>query len=234
MCGRFTLRTPMNQLVEQFLFDMEPADLPLRFNIAPTQSVAAVRVLDVDRRRQFASLHWGLIPSWAKDRSIASKLINARCETVAEKPSFRSAFRHRRCLVLSDGYYEWKKLGAAGKKQPYYIRLRDGRPFAFAGLWETWQGQDAAPLETCTIITTAANDLTRDIHARMPVILAADDYTSWLDPQTADRDRLTRLLRPYDATAMELYPVSSLVNNPRHDMPDCTVPVSVPSADDPP
>ncbi len=225
MCGRFTLRTPLNQLVEQFLFDIQATDLPFRFNIAPTQPVATVRVLDPDQGRQFASLRWGLIPSWTKDRSVAKQLINARGETVAEKPSFRSAFRHRRCLILSDGYYEWKKLDAPGKKQPYYIRMRDERPFAFAGLWEPWQDQAGTSLETCTIITTTANELTRVIHPRMPVILAAEDYTSWLDPRTADRDSLTRLLRPYDSAAMDAYPISSLVNNPRHDSPDCVVPV---------
>jgi putative SOS response-associated peptidase YedK len=232
MCGRFTLRTPLNRLVEQFLFAIHATDLPLRFNIAPTQPVAAVRLLDPDQERQLASLRWGLIPSWAKERSIANELINARSETVAAKPSFRSAFRHRRCLILSDGYYEWKKLGASGTKQPYYIRMRDERPFAFAGLWETWQDQAGTPLETCTVITTTANELTRAIHPRMPVILAAEDYTSWLDPRTSDRDLLTRLLRPYDSAAMDVYPVSSLVNNARHDSPECVVPVRIPSADD--
>ena len=231
MCGRFTLRTPLNRLVEQFLFDLQPTDLPLRFNIAPTQPVSAVRVLDPERGRQFASLRWGLIPSWAKERSIANQLINARCETVAEKPSFRSAFRQRRCLILADGYYEWKKLGTGGQKQPYYIRMRDERPFALAGLWEIWQDQDGTRLETCTVITTTANELTCAIHPRMPVILAAEDYTSWLDPQTADRDTLMHLLRPFDSTAMEAYPISSLVNNPRHDFPDCVVPVEIPEAD---
>ena len=191
MCGRFTLRTPLNQLVEQFLFDMQAADLPLRFNIAPTQPVAAVRVLDPDRGRQLASLRWGLIPSWAKERSIANQLINARCETVAEKPSFRSAFRHRRCLILADGYYEWKKLGTAGKKQPYYIRLRDEPArLPWPGCGKPGRTRTRRRLETCTVITTAANELTRAIHPRMPVILAAEDYTSWLDPQTADRDCL--------------------------------------------
>jgi putative SOS response-associated peptidase YedK len=224
MCGRFTLRTPLQRLVEQFLFDLQPADLPPRFNIAPTQRVSAVRVLDPVRGREYAQLHWGLIPSWATERAIASRLINARSETVAEKPAFRRAFRQRRCLVLADGYYEWQKTDVPGRKQPYYIRLRDDRPFGLAGLWETWQDPDGTRLETCTIITTAANELTRPIHPRMPVILAPHDYTDWLDPRAADRAVLTRLLRPYAATAMEAYPVSTSVNNPRHDAPDCVVP----------
>jgi putative SOS response-associated peptidase YedK len=230
MCGRFTLRTPLNRLVEQFLFELQPADLPLRYNIAPTQPVSAVRVLDPNQSRQFASLRWGLIPAWAKDRSIANQLINARGETVAEKPSFRSAFRRRRCLILADGYYEWQKLSVRGQRQPYHIRMRDDRPFGLAGLWDTWQDQDGAQLETCTIITTSANELTHTIHPRMPVILAAEDCTSWLDPQNADIDALTRMLRPYDSNVMEACPISSFVNNPRHDSPDCLVPVALPGA----
>lgn len=230
MCGRFTLRTPLSQLAEQFQFELQAARLPLRFNIAPTQQVAAVRVPDPDHGRQFATLRWGLIPFWAKDPSIANRLINARSETVAETPSFRSAFRHRRCLVLSDGYYEWRKLGAGGKKQPYYIRRRDERPFAFAGVWDSWQDPTGAPVETCAILTTEANALTKDIHPRMPAILAAEDYTSWLDPQAADYDRLIQSLRPYEE-ALKAYPVSVVVNNPRNDVPDCVVPIAEPSVE---
>ncbi len=226
----------MSQLAEQFLFELAPATVaappPPRFNIAPTQPVAAVRVLDRAGGRQYASLRWGLVPPWAKDPKAGAKLINARCETVAQKPSFRSAFRHRRCLILSDGYYEWKPSEAGGAKQPYYIRLRGGRPFAFAGLWESWRGAGEAAYETCTIITTEANALTRGIHPRMPVILAAEDYTSWLDPQNTDGVQLAGLLHPFESDAMEAYAVRAVVNNPRHDVPECIVPMSVPLAGD--
>ena len=230
MCGRFTLRTNSASLVEQFGCEL-PFDLPLRYNIAPTQTVATVRIGPDDGRRQWQMVRWGLIPSWAKEASIRNRMINARAETIADKPAFRTAMRRRRCLVPADGYYEWQKIGKS--KQPYYIRLRDDRPFAMAGLWERWINPETGePIETCTIITTEANALTRDIHPRMPVILAAEDYTDWLDPQNADGDRLTRLLHPYDAAAMERYAVRSVVNNPRHDVPDCIVPDSIPSADD--
>jgi len=226
MCGRFTLRTPLSQLAEQFLFDLQAAELPLRFNIAPTQHVATVRIRDAAQGRELALLRWGLIPFWAKDPTIANKLINARSESVVDKPSFRSAFRHRRCLVLADGYYEWKKPESGSQKQPYYIRRRDGRPFAFAGLWDEWPGGEHGPLETCTIITTSANDLTRDIHPRMPAILAPDDYTGWLDPRTVGDAALAERLRPYADAEMEAFPVSTLVNNTRNDLPECVVPLT--------
>ncbi len=225
MCGRFTLRTPLNRLVEQFLFDMQDTDVAPRFNIAPSQAVAAVRILGPGQPRRLSWLRWGLIPAWAKDRSIANQLINARGETVAEKPSFRSAFQRRRCLVLSDGYYEWKKSDPPRKKQPYYIHRRDAAPFAFAGLWETWRDEQEAPIETCTIITTAANEITRPIHDRMPVILDRDDHAYWLDPGNADRESLQLLLRPDDSAALEAYPISTLVNSPRNESPDCVRPL---------
>ncbi|MCU0962978.1 MAG: SOS response-associated peptidase [Pirellulaceae bacterium] len=225
MCGRFTLRTPLHQLSELFLFELHAEDVPPRFNIAPSQPVVAVRVMESAAGRQLAWLRWGLIPSWAKDRAIANQLINARGETVAEKPSFRQAFARRRCLVLADGYYEWQKLGAS-KKQPYYIRLRGDRPFALAGLWESWQGEPGAAVETCTIITTAANALTEPLHPRMPVILADADHDRWLDPHHRDREALLALLRPFDAAAMELYPVDPRVNSPRQDDVACIRPLA--------
>ncbi|MHB0959871.1 MAG: SOS response-associated peptidase [Pirellulaceae bacterium] len=232
MCGRFTLRTPLHRLAEQFLFDLQNADVAPRFNIAPSQPIAAVRVLEPGQPRQLTWLHWGLIPAWAKDRAIANRLINARGETVAEKPSFRAAFEHRRCLILSDGYYEWQKLDSPGKKQPYYIQRCDRNPFAFAGLWETWRNEAGAPVETCTIITTNANALTRSIHHRMPVILNHDDYASWLDPGHTDRESLQSLLRPYDSADLEAYPVSTLVNSPRMDSPECIEPWRPPHTDE--
>ena len=162
----------MNLLVQQFLLDSGP-ELPLRYNIAPTQQVAVVRKTAELPQRHLVQLKWGLIPSWAKDAKMGARMINARGETVAEKPSFRAAFKRRRCLVLADGYYEWQKSGS--KKQPMYITLTNERPFAFAGLWEYWDGAGDGPIESCTVMTTTSNDLTSNIHDRMPVILGEDD-----------------------------------------------------------
>ncbi len=226
MCGRYTLRTPAGLLVSRFQLPLF-ADLDPRFNIAPTQQVAAVRRASGGGERELAWLQWGLVPSWAKDPAIGSRMINARGETVAEKPSFRSAFKSRRCLILADGYYEWQKTG--GQKQPYFIHFPDERPFAMAGLFEQWRGGPdpldklggAPPLETCTIITTGANDLTRPIHDRMPVILDPADYDIWLDPANSDRRRLEPLLRPLDSDELVATPVSQYVNNPRHEGTEC-------------
>ncbi len=193
--------------------------LPLRFNIAPTQMVAAVRIDPDDSTRQLAQLRWGLIPAWAKDRKIASRMINARAETVADKPSFRAAFKRRRCLILADGYYEWQKGGQI--KIPNYIQMKDGRPFAMAGLWESWRDEDDQPLETCTIITTTANELTSSIHDRMPVILEDVDYDLWLDTAVQDRAQLEPLLRPYDSTEMQAMPIGTHVNSVKNDDPGC-------------
>lgn len=230
MCGRFTLRTPSNVLVQQFLLDSSP-ELSPRYNIAPTQDVAVVRTGGDDPQRRLVLLRWGLIPSWAKDPAMGNRMINARGESVADKPSFRAAFKRRRCLVLADGYYEWKKTPAAkggksqGKKQPYYVTMQDERPFAFAGLWEHWPGSDESdtpgPIESCTIITTDSNDLTRDIHDRMPAILPEDAYEMWLDPELQDRDPLLPLLSPHPSDEMKAEPVSTHVNNVRNDDPDC-------------
>jgi putative SOS response-associated peptidase YedK len=228
MCGRFTLTTSIPVLAEWFLFP-EAAPQPPRYNIAPTQAVAAVRVPAAGGEsggkgpRELCFLRWGLVPSWADDPAIGNRLINARAETAAEKPSFRSAFRHRRCLIPADGFYEWQKL--TGRKQPYYFHMRDGRPFAFAGLWEHWQDGDQT-LETCTILTTAANDVLRPVHERMPVILGPEDYDRWLDPAVRQPELLQPLLRPFPAEAMAAYPVSMVVNNPRNDTPKCVEPAA--------
>ena len=220
MCGRFTLRTSRKALAEAFqLFDADMADMPElrpRYNIAPTQQVAAVRIRD-DGRRQLVLLKWGLIPSWVDVPSIGNRMINARGETVASKPAFRSAFKSRRCLILADGFYEWQKRGA--KKQPYCIGLSSGQPFAFAGLWEHWRRDDQT-IESCTIITTGANELMEPLHDRMPVILPPPRYAQWLDPKSVGSD-LETLLEPYPANEMAAYPVSTVVNNPRNDMPEC-------------
>jgi putative SOS response-associated peptidase YedK len=222
MCGRFTLTTTMPVLAELFLFPEAAAPEP-RYNVAPTQAVAAVRAPAGVGRRALAFLRWGLVPAWTDDPAIGNRLINAGAETAADKPSFRSAFRHRRCLVLADGFYEWQKLGS--RKQPHYFRLRDGKPFAFAGLWNRWEGADG-PLETCTLLTTQANDLARPVHERMPVILPQGDYDRWLDPAVQKPEMFVPLLRPYRAEDMEGYPVGWAVNNPRNDGPKCIEPAA--------
>ena len=218
MCGRFTLRTPQNLLVQQFLLDIAPNWQP-RYNIAPTQPLLAVRKALNDPQRHVALLRWGLVPSWADDLAIGNRMLNARAEGIAEKPSFRSAIKKRRCLILADGYYEWQKQGKL--KQPYYIRMQDERPFAFAGLWESWHPPSGATIETCTIITTQSNELTRPIHDRMPVILDAADYDRWLDPQYFEREEILKLLVPYDSPLMKLDPVSTHVNNVRNEDAEC-------------
>jgi putative SOS response-associated peptidase YedK len=218
MCGRYTLATPVNSLAEQFHIDEYPTDLSSSYNVAPTQEVAAVLVEDEKRRLEM--LRWGLIPSWADDPSIGNKMINARAETVSEKPSFRTPFKHRRCLILSDGFYEWQR--TPDRKQPYYIHMKDGTPFAFAGLWESWR--DGEEIRSCTIITTEANELVGEVHHRMPVILPPEDYGLWLDPEFEEKEALTSLLRPYKSGDMEAYPVSRRVNSPSNNAPACIEP----------
>ena len=215
MCGRYTLKTPDGALVEQFEIDEYPSSITASYNIAPTQEVAAV--IAEDEKRKLQMLRWGLIPSWADDPSIGNRMINARAETVSQKPSFRKAFKERRCLVLADGFYEWQRI--QGGKQPYYIHMKDGSPFAFAGLWETWRnGQE---IRSCTIITTEANELVGGIHNRMPVILPPEDYELWLDPDFEEKEALTSFLRPYPSDVIEAYPVSRRANSPSNNAPDC-------------
>ena len=216
------MATPARVIAEVFGLDDVP-ELSPRFNIAPTQAVAAVRAR-ADGGRELVALTWGLIPSWSKDRTIGSRLINARAETVGEKPAFRAALRARRCLVLADGFYEWQKLGT--RKQPHHIRMRDGRPFAFAGLWERWTPAEGDPVESCTIITTLPNEVVAPIHDRMPVILAPADLDRWLDPGVRDPAAVAALLRPYPAGDMTAYPVSLRVNSPGADDPSCVVPTN--------
>ena len=221
MCGRFSQGVPSEALWEQFQLFGEPVVVP-RYNIAPTQPVAAVRI-NAGGERELVMLRWGLIPSWAKDMAMGARMINARAETVAEKPSFRSALKSRRCLIAADGFYEWRKEESG--KQPYFIRLRGGGPFAFAGLWETWKGPDG-PVESCTIITTEANEMMRELHHRMPVILPPEDYALWLKPAETDRETLLRLLRPFASGELEALRVSTHVNSPAHDDPRCIAPIS--------
>ncbi len=225
MCGRFTLTASAEALQELFpLFDWSV--LPPRYNIAPTQKIVAVRRDEKSGQPQLALLRWGLIPSWADDPKIGYRLINARAETAASKATFRSAFKQRHCLVLADGFFEWQKTGAA--KQPYYLRLKDGQPFAFAGLWEHWHKDDQA-IDSCTILTTEANDLVRPVHDRMPVILDRGRFDRWLD--AAANGDWQALLQPFPSEAMTAYPVNSRVNNVRHDDPTCIAAVVLPSAE---
>jgi putative SOS response-associated peptidase YedK len=221
MCGRFTLTVDADDVQSSFGVTPPPGGFPPRYNIAPTQPVA---VVTNDGRNRAELFVWGLIPSWAKDPAIGHKLINARAETLAEKPSFRSAYKRRRCLILADGFYEWRKDGKV--KQPMYIHLKSGEPFAFAGLWEVWHSPLGDEIPSCTIITTEPNDLMAPIHNRMPVILPRDAYLEWLDPAERPAEKLQGFLRPYPAAAMEAYPVSTAVNNPRADSPECIVRVA--------
>ncbi|MCK6626420.1 MAG: SOS response-associated peptidase [Anaerolineae bacterium] len=214
MCGRYTLATNTQKLAESFSGFEVPAELPPRYNVAPTQPIAVVAN---NGQHKVEFFQWGLIPSWAKDPKIGNQMINARAETLGEKPAFRNAYKRRRCLVLADGFYEWKKEGD-GAKTPMYIRLASGDPFAFAGLWEMWQTAEDTIL-SCTIITTDPNDLMAQIHNRMPVILPPDVYEQWLDPAERSPDQLQGLLQPYPAELMTAYPVSKMVNSPKNDTP---------------
>jgi putative SOS response-associated peptidase YedK len=216
MCGRYTLTTSVDVLAEEFEITGPLPEVPARYNVAPTQEVAAVLVDDDERHLEM--LKWGLIPSWADDPSMGSRMINARSETAAEKPSFRGAFKKRRCLIVADGFYEWQKVN--GGKQPYYIRMEDGSPFAFAGLWESW-GKYGEEIRSCTILTTEANHLVGEVHHRMPVILPPENYEVWLDPDMREAEPLLDLLRPYPDEEMEAYPVSRFVNSPSNDDERC-------------
>ena len=225
MCGRFAQRTDARKLAKEFKVREVPETKP-RYNIAPTQDILSIRQAEDEREAVF--LKWGLIPSWAKDASIGAKLLNARSETVTEKPSFREAFKKRRCIIPADGFYEWQRTG--GKKQPYFFHLHDERPFGFAGLWEKWKGEDGQVLETCTILTTEANKVLRPVHNRMPVILHPEDYEMWLADDARKIDLIKELLRPYLSSEMISYPVSTLVNNAFNVGTDLLIPIHLNSA----
>jgi putative SOS response-associated peptidase YedK len=217
MCGRFAFYSPHEAMVRLFGLTGGPEVEP-HYNIAPTQFVPTVRH-DETAARRLALLYWGLVPSWAKEKSIGARMINARAETVSEKPSYRSAFRRRRCLVLADGYYEWQAQPQG--KQPHFIGMRNGEPFAMAGLWEAWREEDSIePLESCAIITTDASVELAQIHNRMPVILAPEQYDFWLDRHNEDVAALTELLQPFPGSALQAIPVSKRVNNARNDDAD--------------
>ena len=215
MCGRYSLIADLGELARRFEFDGDWLTFDSSYNVAPTQEVLTV-VGGESRRAGY--MRWGLIPSWAKDPSIGSRMINARAETVAEKPAFRTALRRRRCLVLADGFYEWQK--SSSRRRPMRVVMRSGEPFAFAGLWETWRGPEGEVVPSCTILTTEANDLLRPIHDRMPVILSRDNEDLWLDRSESDPAALADALNPYPANEMDAYEVSPLVNSYVNDGPE--------------
>jgi putative SOS response-associated peptidase YedK len=223
MCGRYALTSPPEEIAKRFNLLWVPA-VPAHYNIAPSQMVPVVR--QTEEGRELAMLKWGLIPSWAKDPAIGMRLINARAETLADKPAFRSAYRRRHCLIPADAFYEWKPI--AGRKQPYCIRMADQAPFAMAGLWEHWSSPSGQALETCTIITTDANTLVGDLHNRMPAIVAPDDYAAWLDAGNAQAQEL---LKPFPSEHMKVYPVSLRVNSVKNDDAQCLAPVDPAQAD---
>jgi len=224
MCGRYTL-VRMDRVTGMLPFVMEPLPpLAPRYNIAPSQAVAAVLNCHPPR---VELLHWGLVPGWAKDITMGNRMINARAESLAAKPAFGRALRRQRCLILADGFFEWQVPADGKTKVPMYVTLKDGRPFCFAGLWDLWR-HDGTELKSCTIITTAANALMQPIHDRMPAIVPPEGYTAWLDPGEQPAAALEKWLRPYPPAEMTARPVGRLVNDPRHDSP------AVLAADDPP
>jgi putative SOS response-associated peptidase YedK len=225
MCGRFTQKAPWEKVKKEFKVASDSGTLiKPRFNIAPAQMIAAVRVLE--GARELSALKWGLVPAWAKEAEIGHRMINARAETLSEKPSFREAFRRRRCIIPASGFYEWQKKGS-GAKQPYYFYLKDKDVFGFAGLWEEWLDKETGEvLETCTIITTEANQVLEPVHDRMPVILKPEDYEQWLDPQENVSERLQKLLAPYPPAEMTSHAVSRSVNYPDADSPELIEPLN--------
>lgn len=232
MCGRYTATSPLDALAQ--LLDAElvlsgnaTASLaPPRFNVAPTQPVAAVRHSHSRGRRILVALRWGLIPSWAEDPAIGARLINARSESVFQKPAFRAAIRRRRCVIPADGFYEWQRQAPRGK-QPFYLRRTDGEPMLFAGIWERWRpadsdaADDGSFIDSCAILTTGANAVVAPLHDRMPLILEAHQVATWLDPEVQEPDALRPLLERAPTLALEAVPVSLWVNDPSHDDPRC-------------
>ncbi|CAM5794795.1 SOS response-associated peptidase [Brevibacillus borstelensis] len=217
MCGRYTFTTEPDKVIERFGLQNIPFELLARYNIAPGQDIPAI-IADKGKRR-IGQLKWGLVPSWAQDEKIGYKMINARAETLQEKPAFRNLFTRKRCLIPADGFYEWKITDRG--KQPMRITMLNGEPFAFAGLFDTWTRPDGQKVHTCTIITTQPNEVVKDTHDRMPVILRQEDEAIWLDREKFDAELLESLLVPYDFTKMRAYPVPSIVGSPKNDTPEC-------------
>lgn len=230
MCGRYTLTDPDQVLQEAEIQGLDTAGelLSPRYNAAPTQTLPVVRTA-ADGERELVPMRWGLVPFWAKDASIGNRMINARSETAAEKPSFRKPLQKRRCAVPANGFYEWKKIAGQKRKQPFYIHLLEQEPFLMAGLWERWtKGEE--PLETFTILTVSPNDKVAELHDRMPVILEKEAWGPWLDPGVEDSQALTQLLRPYPADAMDFFPVSKMVGDVKIDRSHCIQPVELGAA----
>jgi putative SOS response-associated peptidase YedK len=225
MCGRYRLSRHVEILGEEFYAEYADLEWEAHYNIAPTQQVPVIRQDPKEPVRRVSLLRWGLVPYWAKDPSIGARMINARAETAASKPVFQEALQRKRCLVPADGFYEWKR--TAKSKQPFCFEVREGKLFAFAGLWDRWRGPNGAVLETCTILTTAPNQLLADVHDRMPVILTPEDYDLWLDRGFRDPVAATELLKPYDGRQMRRYPVSSRVNNVANDDAECCKPLEL-------
>lgn len=219
MCGRFAQFTVLENLQSRFPVDTVACELTPSYNVAPSQEI-----LSIIRRKEnlLLKLHWGIVPFWVKDFSKAGKSINARVETAAQKPSFKAAFRYRRCLILADGFYEWKKTGS--RKQPWFLTLPGKEPFAFAGLWDAWTGEDGSVYDSCTILTTAASGSIRDIHHRMPIILNPDAFHEWLNPDNQDTSKLETLLSEQTVREFKAYPVSTYVNSPKNNDPKCIKP----------
>src|SRR6267154_5567299 len=219
MCGRYVIKTPPALMRQAFGYGEQP-NFPPRYNVAPTQPIPVVRL--VDGRREFALVRWGLIPSWVKDPRGFTLLFNARGESAAEKPAFRNAMKRRRCLFPADGFYEWKQDGK--NKRPYFVRLKGGGPMAFAGLWESWMGPNGEEVETAAIVTTAASRSIAHIHDRMPVIVPPEAFDFWLDPNV-DAEMAASVIAPAPDGLLESYPVSSAVNRAANDTPDLLAPL---------
>lgn len=223
MCGRYSLTIDKQKLLQEFDLQQEHLkSISPRYNIAPSQPVLIIT--SQENKSKLELCQWGLIPSWAKDPSIGNRMINARKETIVEKPSYRSPFKNRRCLVLADGFYEWKQTGKT--KIPYYIRLKSGAPFGMAGLWSHWQSKEGSEILSCTIITGEPNELMKPIHDRMPMIIPKNQRPFWLDHSRFESDKLLKLLEPYSENEMEAFPVSRVVNDPKNDIPDCIAPAN--------
>lgn len=226
MCGRFARYSLLRELARHF--DAQPAsfDMPPSYNVAPSQEIAVI--VHHEDARHIKKRHWGLVPFWARDTSVGTRMINARMETLSSKPAFKAALRHRRCLIPANGFYEWQ--GGAGRKQPYYLCLPSGEPFAFAGLYEVWEDKEApagaGPYKSCTIITTGASDSVKDIHHRMPLILEPEAYDAWLDPENKEPGRLEELLRTRCLKELKNHPVSTRVNRVENNSRECLEPLS--------
>lgn len=225
MCGRFTsFLSP--EILENTFGVQAPPDISPRYNVAPTQQVWIIREAATGGRH-LSSVRWGLVPHWAKDLSIGSRMINARCETVHEKPAFRQAIRSRRCIVPASGFFDWATTPTG--KIPHYVTMRDGSPLAFAGIWESWKTPEGEPLETCAILTTAANNLIAPIHDRIPVILHPTEFDHWLDRSLNNPEKLQRFYQPYPAELLQEWEVSTIVNNASHETPETIAPVKAQS-----